>query len=122
MASLFQSSNYGAINTADTTTNKFYVINFISEAYTLQNNTTIDRKNISAGELAVKAQYICSVQVNNNGHWEKQTLKHTTIVPTCTILHPCLNVVGITYFKDIRKTFCNRIQAKKKAYKDILFF
>ena len=36
MVSLFQSGNYGAINTADTTTNGFCVIMFISEAYTLQ--------------------------------------------------------------------------------------
>ena len=35
MASLVQSGKYGAINTADTTTNGFYAINFISEAYTL---------------------------------------------------------------------------------------
>ena len=45
MASLFQYGNYGAINTDDTTTNVFYVIKFISEAYTLQNNTTIDKKS-----------------------------------------------------------------------------
>ena len=48
MASLVQSSNYGVIDTSDTTKHLFYVIKFISEAYTLQNNTTIDRKTISA--------------------------------------------------------------------------
>ena len=42
MASLVQYGNYGAINTAGKTTNEFYVIKLISEAYTLQNNTTID--------------------------------------------------------------------------------
>ena len=42
MAALVQTGKYGAINTYDTTTNEFYVIMFISEAYTLQNNTTID--------------------------------------------------------------------------------
>ena len=49
MASLVQYDKYGAINTSDTTTHGFYVITFISEAYTLKNNTTIDRKIISAG-------------------------------------------------------------------------
>ena len=53
---------YGAIDTYDTTTNGFYVIQFISEAYTLQNNTQIDRQVISDIELVVKAQYLCSVQ------------------------------------------------------------
>ena len=42
MTSLVQSVMYGAINTSDTTTNISYVIKFISESYTLQNNTTID--------------------------------------------------------------------------------
>ena len=41
MASLVQPVNYDAINTSYTTTNLYYVINFISEAYTPQNNTTI---------------------------------------------------------------------------------
>ena len=36
MASLVQSGMYGAINKDDTTTNGFYVIKLISEAYTLQ--------------------------------------------------------------------------------------
>ena len=58
MASLFQPGNYDAINKADTKTNGFYVIKLISEEYTLQNNTTIDGKHISAGELVVKSQYI----------------------------------------------------------------
>ena len=42
MASLVQYDKYGTIKTADTTKNGFYVILFISEAYTLQNNTRID--------------------------------------------------------------------------------
>ena len=46
MASLVQSGKYGLINTSDTTTNLFCVIQFISEAYTLQNNTRIEGKFI----------------------------------------------------------------------------
>ena len=53
-ASLVKSGKYVAINTSDTTTNVFYVIKLISEAYTLQNNTKIDGQIISAGELVVK--------------------------------------------------------------------
>ena len=62
MASLVKSSKYGAINTADTTTDGYYVIKFISKVYTLQNNTTIDGQIISAGELVVKEKYICYMQ------------------------------------------------------------
>ena len=62
MASLVISGMYGAINIADNTTNVLYVIQFISATYTQQNNTAIDGQIISAGELVVKAQYICSMQ------------------------------------------------------------
>ena len=41
MASLVQSGMYGTINIDDTTKNGLYVIQFFSDAYTLQNNTTI---------------------------------------------------------------------------------
>ena len=58
MTSLVQPGKYGAINTTDTSKNGYYVIKFTLEAYTLQNNTTIDRQMISAGELVVKAQYL----------------------------------------------------------------
>ena len=66
MASLVKAGKCGVINTADTTTNGFYVIHFISEAYMLQNNTQIYRQVISAGELVVKAQYLYSIQENTN--------------------------------------------------------
>ena len=62
MASLVQSGMYGAIDTAENTSNGLYVIQFISEAYTLQNNTAIHGHVISAGESVVKAQYICSIK------------------------------------------------------------
>ena len=56
MASLVQSGKYDAINNTDNTTKTwYYVIRSISEAYTLQNNTTIDGQIISDGELFVKA-------------------------------------------------------------------
>ena len=44
MASLLQSGKYVAINTSETSKNRFYVIMFTSEAYTLKNNKTTDRK------------------------------------------------------------------------------
>ena len=50
MAYLVQFDIYGAISTDDTTTNVFYVIQFLSDAYTLQSNTTIDGQDISAGD------------------------------------------------------------------------
>ena len=120
MASLVQSGMCGAINTDDTTTNGLYVIQFISEAYTLQNNTTIYGQVISAGELAAKSQYICSMQENTNCYWKQKLLQQITIVPTRIILHPRLDVFTIRDVQDISNNFFNSIQAGN-PYKDIIF-
>ena len=69
MASLVESVTYGAINTTETSTNGFYVIMFASGAYTLHENTSIYGKYITAGELVVKAQYICSMQIDTHWYW-----------------------------------------------------
>ena len=90
MASLVESGKYGAINTADKTTNGFYVIMFTSGTYTLQENTTIDGQIIIAGELVVNAKNLCSMQVDTNWYWNQQSKHHVITVPTRTILHPQL--------------------------------
>ena len=66
MGSLVQPVMYYAIKTDETTTNGFYVIQFISEAYMLQNNTKIYGQVIYDGELVVKAQYFFCMQENTN--------------------------------------------------------
>ena len=91
---------YSAINTDETTTNGLYIIQFLSEAYTLQNNTTIDGQVISAGELVVKAQYLCSMQENTNCYWKQQPLQQTIIVPTHKILYPRFDVITTRYVQE----------------------
>ena len=66
MASLVESGKYGAIKKTYTSTNGFYVIIFTSRAYTLQENTTIDGKIITSGELVVKAQLPSSYNLSIN--------------------------------------------------------
>ena len=61
VASLVQYDKYDAIDTSDTTTNGYYVITFISEAYALRNNTTIYGQVTSERELVAKAQYLFSI-------------------------------------------------------------
>ena len=82
MASLVESVKYGAINTTDTTTNGFYVIMFSSGAYTLKENKTIDVQIITAGELVMKSQYLCSMQVDINWYWNQEPKQHVTTVTT----------------------------------------
>ena len=91
----------------------FYFIMFTSEAYTLLDNTTIDGKIITAGELFIKAQYICSRQVDTNWYWNQCPQHHFIIVPTHTILHPRLEVNTVTDLYDIPNSVCNRTQEKK---------
>ena len=62
MAPLIQSGKYGTMNTTDTSTMGYYVINFVSEAYTLKYDTTCDGKISSAGELIVKTQHLRCMQ------------------------------------------------------------
>ena len=110
MAFLVESGKYGAINTTYTKTNGFYVIMFTSESYTLQDNTTIDGKIITAEELVVKAQYLCSMQVDTSWYWNQQPKQHVTTVSTRTILHPQLEVNALEDFHAIPKIVCNRTQ------------
>ena len=82
MASLVESSKYGAINTTNTTTKIFYVIMFTSEAYTLQDNKITDGKILTSGELVVKSKYLYSMQVENYWYWNKKSQHHVIKVPT----------------------------------------
>ena len=83
-----------------------------SAAYTLQENTKFYRKIITAGELVVKAKYICSMQIDTNWYWNQQPKHHVIKVPTCTILHPQLEVNAITDFRAIPTSIYSRTQAK----------
>ena len=119
VASFVQSLKYISVKTTYTATNIFYVIMFTSEAYILQYNTTIYGQIITSGELVVKAQYLCSMQVDTNWYWNQHPQQHSITVSTRTILHPRLEFNAVTDFHDIPKSVCNRTQAKK-TYQDIL--
>ena len=82
----------------------------ISEAYTLQDNTIIYGKIITDGGLVVKAQYICSMQVDTNSYWNQHQQHHVIIVSTHTIIHPQLEVNAVTYFHAIPKSIRTRTQ------------
>ena len=86
---------------------------FISRAYTLQENITIDGKIITAGESFVKAHYLCSMQIDTNWYLNQQPKHHFITVPTRTILHVQLEVKTVTYFHSIRTSVYTRTQGKK---------
>ena len=41
-------------------------------------------KFVTSGELVVKAQYLCSIQVDTNWYWNQQPKQHVITVPTHT--------------------------------------
>ena len=51
---LVQTCQYGTINTTDMTTIGYYVIKFLSEYYTLQEDPTSDEQISPDGEILVK--------------------------------------------------------------------
>ena len=95
---------------------------FTSGAYTLQENTTIYGQIITARELVVNAQYICSMKIDTNWYWNQQPKHHLITVPKRTILHPQLAVNVITDFCSIPTSICSRTQAKKIHLKAAFMF
>ena len=85
---------------------------FTSGAYTLQDNTTIDRQIITADKLVVKSQYICYMQAYTNWYSYQHPQQHVIIVSTGTIIHTRLEVNTITNIHDIPKSVYNRTKAK----------
>ena len=94
------------------TTNGFYVTMLTSNAYTLQDKTIIDKQIITAGGFVVKAQYLCSMQVDTIWYWSKHTQQNFISVPTRTIIHTCLEVNTETDFHAIPTSVCSSTQAK----------
>ena len=74
-------------------------------------NTTIDGKIITDGELVVKAQYLCSMKIDTNWYCNQQPKQHFFTVPTRTIIHPQLEVDAVTDFHAITTIVCTRTQA-----------
>ena len=85
---------------------------FTSGAYKLQENTSIDGKIITAGELVFNAKYLCSMQIDTNWYWNQQPEHHVITVPTRTIIHPQLEVNAVTDFREIPTSVCSRTQEK----------
>ena len=87
--------------------NIYYVIKFMPEPYPLQEETTCDGKIITACELVVKYQYMNCMQDNINWYLVQSPQHNYIIVPTHTIVHPCLDLTTVTKVKNT-KCVCNK--------------
>ena len=63
--------------------------------------------------MVVKAQYLCSLQVDTNWYWDQQPKHHVITVLTGTTLHQQLEVNAVTDFHAIPTNVCTRTQAEK---------
>ena len=117
MDSLVQFGKYDAMKTTPTSTMVYYVIKFVSEAYTLQDVTTRDGKIISDNQLVVKAHYLSYIQENINWYWEQKNQQQVIIVLTQTIVPPCRDVATVKYVHDITKSIFNRNNSKQALWK-----
>ena len=63
--------------------------------------------------MVVKEQYLCFIQLDNNGYWNQHPQQHVITVTTRTIIHPQLEFNAVTDIHAIPKSVCNRTQAKK---------
>ena len=64
MSALVKDGKYGAINTVDPTTMGYYVVKFLPEPYTLQDDRKIDKQVIKLGKLIIKSECMCKMKSN----------------------------------------------------------
>ena len=107
IARLFQHSKCSTTNTTGTPTMVYYVIKFVSEAYTLQDENTRDGKKSSSDELVVNTQYLRCIQEKTNYNWEQKEHQQIKVFPTSTIVHPSLDVAAVREVHAIPRSFCN---------------
>ena len=90
IVSLSQLDKYGAINAEGPTKMVYYVIIYIYEPYTLQEDQTSYGQVSKAGEILVKAEYLSVIKSETNWYCKQHGTKHSVIISTSTINRPCL--------------------------------
>ena len=71
MASLVQCGKYSDMNKTYPTNMGYYMVKYVSDAYTLQEDTTCDGKISISGERFVKAKYMSCTKATTKWYWEK---------------------------------------------------
>ena len=96
MDAFVETDKYDSINTTYKTTTGYNLIKFISETYTLQEETTCNGQISPAGDLFVKYQNMKYMQDNRNWYSEQSSQQKNMNLPTPTIVHPCLDFTTVT--------------------------
>ena len=116
-----QTGNYDAINETYTRILVHYVLNYIFDAITLQEDTTTDNEVSPAGELAVRSLHLSHMKKKEKLVLQAEKNEQDVIILTHTIVHPCLDVSLINNFADIIRSICNnknniKLSSNKNIY------
>ena len=111
MASLVYSGNHCNINTTYKTTLGFYVLKYVSEDYTLKDDTIRDGKISTSDEFVVKAQYLIYIEGRDKVVLGAKTSSISHFFPTLTIVHPSIDVIVVKDVQDTPKIICITNQA-----------
>jgi hypothetical protein len=118
MSLMIREGELGAIGTADEATMGYYVVKWLSEPYTLQEETEGMSGMIRMGMMVVDALYFN--QVGRAPHWYTQS-GETTVAEVRYVLLTSLQLQPISETNKL-PTACNRKEAaQKKAVKVTLW-
>ena len=92
MSSLVQLGKFGAINASYPTTMGYYMMKYISEPYTLQEDRTTYGQVSKAVQLVHKSEYLSINKAKTNWCRQRYGTNKSIIISTCTISYPCLEV------------------------------
>ena len=86
----------------------YFVINYLSEPYTLQEDQTTYGEVIKAGGLVVKSECLNFMEKKTNCYWRQHRTNQSVIISTRRIVHPCLEVSVINNAAEIPRIICDK--------------
>ena len=113
MSSLVKAGHYGAMNCNDPQVGNYYIIKFLSDPYTLQNEITVDGQILKDGELVADACYLTQIRQGSNWYVEAEEEQQLVTVSMRTVVHPQLNTEVVKDAAKIPQSLCSRTQARQ---------
>ena len=101
---LLQSIKYGDINTKDYKKRAIVLLS-LSNRYTLYMKKIHAIKNCKTGEMDTREYYLRCMQENTKWYWDQKMQHQAIVVPTCTIVHPWIDVMVMKHVHDIPRSF-----------------
>ena len=87
----------------------------------LQNNNTMDKQVIKAGEIIVKPEFLIIMKNYTKWYWQQFGTQESIIIENCTIFHPCLDMSSIKDVAEIPISSCNKKKARKSVKRHPIF-